>query len=194
MKKLNKVLVILFSVFLLIVSCKKSKEEISDLDTLRNKKKKKSYPVNKMDSVQAIQYITKQKIQELLDLSTLYSNGNRDTEIDSIIYAQMNGYFASPDSSNLKPILQQLDSLKVKSAKVGNLAVQKKIIANDTIDFAEFSVEFFNKENKSLGIFNKTAQYRLKMSPVKFKKEFKFYFENLDAKMPKDSTSVVVTK
>jgi hypothetical protein len=69
-----------------------------------------------MDSAQAISFITKQKIQELFDLSTLYTSGNRDTEIDSVIYAQMKSYFAESDSNQLKPILNQLDSFKVKTA------------------------------------------------------------------------------
>ena len=189
MKKLLNVFLSVMTVLMIAVSCKKHAEEISDLDKLRNNTNRKSYPVTKMDSAQAIQYITKQKIQELLDLSTLYSNGNRDTEIDSIIYAQMKGYFASPDSAKLKTVLHQLDSLKVKSAKVGNLNVEKKIIGRDTLDFAKFDVEYFDKENKSLGTFNKTVQYSLKMSPVKFKKEFKFYFDTFDPKLPKDSTS-----
>ncbi len=167
---------------------------MSDLDKLRNNNNKKSYPVTKMDSAQAIQFITKQKIQELLDLSTLYYNGNRDTEIDSIIYAQMNSYFADPDSTKLKPILHQLDSLKAKSARVGNLEVEKKIVGRDTLDFAKFDVEFFDKDNKSLGNFNKTVQYSLKLSPVKFKKEFKFYFERFGTPLPKDSISSGVTK
>jgi len=194
MKKSSKIIVMLFAIFTAIVSCKKSTEEMSDLDKLRNNNNQKTYPVTKMDSAQAIQYITKQKIQELLDLSTLYSNGNKDTEIDSIIYAQMNSYFFTPDSVKLQPILRQLDSLKVKSAKVGNLNVEKKILGTDTLDFAKFEVEYFDRNNKSLGVFNKSAQYKLKLSPVKFKKEFKFYFENFDAPLPKDSTSTGVTR
>lgn len=194
MKKSSKIIVMLFAIFMAIFSCKKSTEEMSDLDKLRNNNNQKTYPVNKMDSVQAIQYITKQKIQELLDLSTLYSNGNKDTEIDSIIYAQMNSYFFTPDSVKLQPILRQLDSLKVKSAKVGNLNVEKKNLGTDTLDFAKFEVEYFDRNNKSLGVFNKSAQYKLKLSPVKFKKEFKFYFENFDAPLLKDSTSTGVTR
>lgn len=169
---------------------------MSDIDKLRNNNNKTSYPVNKMDSAQAIQYITKQKIQELLDLSTLYSNGNRDTEIDSIIYAQMNGYFSAPDSLKLKPILRELDSLKVKTARVGNLEVSKEITPNDTLDFAKFDVEYFDRSGRSLGIFNKTAQYTLKVTPIQFKKEFKFYFLNFNEPYSpvKDSTSVGVTR
>ena len=193
MKK-NSLLLILFSFLLILASCKKETIEMSDLQKVRNNNNKKSYPVTKMDSAQAISFITKQKIQELLDLSTLYTSGNRDTEIDSVIYAQMKSYFIEKDSEKLAPILKQLDSFKVKTAKVGNIAVTKEIKGNDTLDFAKFSVEYFDRKDKSLGVFEKNAQYMLKLSPVKFKKEFKFYFVDFDVMPPKDSTSVGVTK
>lgn len=190
----NKVLLFLFSFLLIFGSCKKETSELSDLQKVRNNNNKKSYPVTKMDSAQAISFITKQKIQELLDLSTLYTDGNRDTEIDSVIYAQMKSYFAEKDSDRLKPLLKQLDSFKVKTAKVGNIAVTKEIIGEDTLDFAKFNVEYFDRNNRLIGNFQKNAQYTLKLTPVKFKKEFKFYFVDFDVKAPKDSTSVGVTK
>ena len=194
MIKKYKILFFLFATVLMVFSCKKETNEMSDLDKLRNNNNEISYPVTKMDSAQAISFITKQKIQELLDLSTLYTSGNRDTEIDSVIYAQMQSYFAKEDSTNLIPILKQLDSFKVKSAKVGNLVVNKDIVGKDTLDFAKFDVEYYDKNNRSIGIFKKNAQYMLKPAPVKFKKEFKFYFVNFDAPAANDSTSVGVTK
>ena len=186
-------LIFLIIILITFFSCKKSTEELSDLEKLRRNNNRTSYPVNKMDSAQAIQFITKQKIQELLDLSALYSNGNRDTEIDSVIYAQMKGYFSEPDSTKLKPLISQLDSLKVGSAKVGNLKVEKKIVGSDTIELAHFDVEYYDKANKLIGNFNKTAQYQLKKSS-NFQKEFKFYFQNFDVEVPKDSTSFGVIK
>ena len=190
---MRKHIIFLIIILITFFSCKKSTEELSDLEKLRRNNNRTSYPVNKMDSAQAIQFITKQKIQELLDLSALYSNGNRDTEIDSVIYAQMKGYFSEPDSTKLKPLISQLDSLKVGSAKVGNLKVEKKIVGSDTIELAHFDVEYYDKANKLIGNFNKTAQYQLKKSS-NFQKEFKFYFQNFDVEVPKDSTSVGVIK
>lgn len=190
--KTNGILII--SLLLLLFSCKKQQEEMSDLDKLRQNNNRKTYPITKMDSTKAIQFITKQKIQELLDLSILYANGNRDTEIDSIIYAQMNGYFSQPDSSKLKPSLHQIDSLKVRAAKVGNIYISKEISGKDTLDFAHFNVEYFDKNRQSIGKYNKSAQYTLKQFPEVFKKEFRFYFENFDLESPKDSTSIGVTR
>ncbi len=194
MKRNNKIICFLYVLFFAAVSCKKETPEMSDLQIVRNNNNKKTYPVTKMDSAQAISFITKQKIQELLDLSTLYTAGNRDTEIDSVIYEQMKSYFSEQDYDKLKPLLKQLDSFKVKTAKVGDISVTKEIKGNDTLDLAKFYVEYFDKQNRYIGKFEKNAQYTLKLSPVKFKKEFKFYFVDFDVTPPKDSTSVGVTR
>ena len=137
MKRIIKTLPLLLALVFIVFSCKKEATELSDLEKIRNNNNTVSYPVTKMDSAQAISFITKQKIQELLDLSTLYTSGNRDTEIDSVIYSQMKSYFVEDDSAKLQPILKQLDSFKVKTAKVGNIEVSKKIIGTDTFDFAK---------------------------------------------------------
>jgi len=195
MKTKNKYIAFFFTIIFLVFSCKEEKnEKISDLQTVRNNNNQKTYPVTKMDSAQAISSITKQKIQELFDLSTLYTSGNRDTEIDSVIYAQMRSYFSESDSSKLKPLLKQLDSFKVKTAKVGNIDVKKEIRGLDTLDLAKYEVEYFDQQDRSLGKFEKNAQYMLKLSPVKFKKEFQFYFVDFDVLTPKDSTAAGVTK
>ena len=195
MKSKNKLVLLLLSVLLTTFSCNKESTQKSDLEIVRNNNNQKSYSVTKMDSAQAIMSITKQKIQELLDLSTLYTSGNRDTEIDSVIYGQMmKSYFITQDSTKLSALLWQLDSLKVKTAKVGNISVSKEITNKDTMDHAKFSVEYFDFRNRSIGTFEKNAQYVLKLSPVQFQKEFKFYFVNFDSKPVKDSTSVGVTK
>lgn len=194
MKSPNKIVLLLIGLLFIAYSCNKESVHKSDLETVRNNNNIKSYPVTKMDSAQAISFITKQKIQELLDLSTLYTAGNRDTEIDSVIYAQMQSYFVDQDSNKLGPLLLQLDSLKVQTAKVGNISVTKEIRGNDTLDLAKFYVEYFDFRNKLIGSFEKNAHYVLKPSPVKFVKEFKFYFVDFDAPVKKDSTAVGVTK
>ncbi|MFP3832222.1 hypothetical protein [Chryseobacterium sp. SIMBA_028] len=193
MKRINNFLI--FSVLLtLFVACNNKKTEVSDLDKLRNSNNAKSYPAVQMDSMQAINSITKQKVQELLDLSTLYLSGNRNTEIDTVIYSQMESYFHKPDSLTFKRLFSELDSMKVKSVKVNNLNVYKEFYKKDTLDYARFNVEYFDGKNKSLGNFEKNAQYIL-LSTSKLKKEFKFYFLDFYSKpIKKDSTSLGVTK
>ncbi|WPO83114.1 hypothetical protein SD427_01890 [Chryseobacterium sp. JJR-5R] len=194
MKIINNFLI--FTLLLLAsVSCNNKKAEISDLDKLRNSTNTKTYPAVQMDSTKAINLITKQKVQELLDLSTLYLSGNRNTEIDTVIYSQMQSYFHKPDSLTFKKLFSELDSLKVKSVKVNNLEVYKDFYNEDTLDFAKFSVEYFDSRNKSLGSFEKNAQYILVSTP-NTNREFKFFFLNFYSNplLKKDSTSVGVTK
>ncbi|UHO37934.1 hypothetical protein H5J24_20405 [Chryseobacterium capnotolerans] len=192
MKRINNFL-ILTILLTLFTACTK-KTEASDLDKLRNSNNTKSYPAVQMDSMQAINSITKQKVQELLDLSTLYISGNRNTEVDSFIYSQMESYFHKPDSLTFKRMFKELDSMKVKAAKVNSLNVYKEFYKKDTLDYAKFNVEYFDDKNKSLGNFEKNAQYIL-LSTSKQKKEFKFYFLDFYSKpLKKDSTSVGVTK
>lgn len=186
---------LLFTLLLLaFVSCNNKKTEVSDLDKLRNSNNTASYPAVKMDSAQAINLITKQKVQELLDLSTLYLSGNRNTEIDTVIYSQMQSYFHKPDSLTFKKLFHELDSLKVKSVKVNTLEVYKDFYKKDTLDFAKFNVEYFDSKNKSLGSFEKNAQYILVSTP-NTNNEFKFFFLDFYSNpFKKDSTSVGVTK
>lgn len=194
MKTINKFWIFVMLMGLFTSCVKKEAQTVSDLDKLRNSNNRKTYPAVQMDSVQVINDITTQKVQQLLELSTLYLSGNRNTEIDTTIYSQMQGYFHEPDSLTFKPLFKELESLKVKSVKVNNLKVYKEVYNKDTLDLAKFNVEYFDNKNKSLGTFEKNAQYILQSYPVKFKKEFKFYFLNFYSKPKKDSTSTGVTK
>lgn len=194
MKILNKlwIFVIVMGIF---TSCKKEVTAVSDLDKLRNSSNQKTYPAVQKDSAKVINDITTQKVQQLLELTTLYLSGNRNTEIDTTIYSQMQGYFHKPDSLTFKPLFKELESLKVKSVKVNNLKVYKEIQNQDTLDLAKFNVEYFDSKNKSIGKFEKNAQYTLISKPQKFKKEFQFYFVNFyQQPLKKDSTSVGVTR
>lgn len=194
MKRINNFLLVTL-VLLLSVACNNKKTEVSDLDKLRNSTNTKTYPAIQMDSAQAINFITKQKVQELLDLSTLYLSGNKNTEIDTLIYSQMQSYFHKPDSLTFKNLFRELDSLKVKSAKVNNLEVYKDIQNTDTLDFTKFNVEYFDSKNRSLGSFEKNAQYILVSTP-NTNKEFRFFFLNFYSNplLKKDSTAVGVTR
>lgn len=181
------------SIFILgFVSCNKKYEgEENSLETIRNANNRVTYTKSSLDSLQAINVITSQKIQDLLDLSTLYTSGNKDTEIDSVIYTQMQAHFLSKDSNNLKPLLKEMDSLKVRFATISNLKTSKSIIEKDTLDFANFDVEYYDKKRTYITTVNRKAQYMLKASPVKFQKEFKFYFTNF---YKKESDSIKTTK
>ena len=180
-RKNNSNLAILFICILLLtaIGCNKKYEgDGTSIESIKYKNNQRTYSKTKLDSVQAINMITTQKVQDLLDLSTLYTSGNKDTEIDSVIYTQMQAHFLTKDSNNLKPLLKEMDSLKVRFAKVSNLKTSKSISKKDTLDFANFDVEYYDSKKTFITTVNRRAQYMLKASPVKFQKEFKFYFTN----------------
>lgn len=195
MKKQNKIYGWIFSLSIIIfgiISCNKKYEGGGDsLETIRNANNNSTYSKTKLDSLQAINVITSQKVQDLLDLSALYTSGNKDTEIDSVIYTQMQAHFLTKDSNNLKPLLKEMDSLKVRYAKVNNLTTSKAVQDQDTLDFATFDVEYYNNKKTYITTVNRKAQYMLKASPVKFQKEFKFYFTNF---YKKDSDTIKTIK
>ena len=193
MKQLNKnLLLTFFFMALALISCKKE-EALSDIDLLRNGNNEDVYPTTKLDSAQAIATITQQKLQELYDISALYSSGNKNTAIDTLNYNQIQGYFLKKDSNNVKNLLREMDSLKVRTVKVKNLEIASEIKGKDTMDYAVYTVEYKSKDQKTIGELNKKSQYKLLKSPVNFKKEFKFYFVEMDV-LPKDSISNGVTK
>ncbi|WDF47922.1 hypothetical protein PQ459_05430 [Chryseobacterium sp. KACC 21268] len=195
MKNQNKFYWWIFSLSIIItgfISCNKKYEgEDNSLETIRNANNRITYTKSSLDSLQAINLITSQKVQDLLDLSTLYTSGNKDTEIDSVIYTQMQAHFLTKDSNNLKPLLKEMDSLKVRFAKVSNLTTSKSVVESDTLDFANFDVKYYDKKRTYITTVNRKAQYMLKASPVKFQKEFKFYFNNF---YKKETDSIKTTK
>ncbi len=191
MKKRNKLSYWILSITIItatIISCNKKYEgDENSIEVIRNANNNGTYSKTKLDSLQAINLITTQKVQDLLDLSALYTSGNKDTEIDSVIYTQMQAHFLSRDSNNLKPLLKEMDSLRVRYAKVSKLATSKSVHEKDTLDFATFDVEYYDKSKTYITTVNRKAQYLLKASPVKFKKEFKFYFTSF---YPKNADSI----
>jgi len=190
MKTINKTLFFSILIVLAVISCvKKEDTPVSDLDKLRNTNNQ----TVQMDSTQAINAITLQKVQDVLDLSTLYLSGEKNTEIDTAIYSKIEKYFQKPDSLTFKVLFKELESLQVKKVKVNNINIYQEIQNKDTLDLAKFNVEYFDNKNKSIGKFEKNAQYTLVSKSLK--KEFKFYFVNFyQETVKKDSTSVGVTK
>lgn len=186
--RINKNLIFwFFTIAIGFLSCKKE-ETISDIEKLR-----KATNSSIVDSAQAIASITQQKLQELYDISALYTSGNKNTALDSLNYKQIQGYFLTNDSTNVNTLLQELDSLNVRYVKVKNVEISSKIEGEDTLDFANYTVEYKNNSQKTIAEFNKKSEYKLIKKPVKFKNEFKFYFVKIDVS-EKDSISSGVTK
>lgn len=192
MKTINNILFLTILLGIIMIACKKEEtNSISDLEKLRNTE---NISVQ-MDSAQAINAITLQKVQDVLDLSTLYLSGNKNTEIDTAIYSKIEKYFQKSDSVTFQGLFKELESLKVKKVKVSNINVFKSIKDNDTLDYAKFNVEYIGDKNKPIGNFERSAQYTLVSKAKEKNKEFKFYFIKFYSDAPeKDSTSVGVTR
>lgn len=190
---MNNYLVSIF-VLLLLLSCHKTETDSLSLDDVRNNTNSSSYPSNKMDSVQAINSITKQKVREVIELSILYQNSNKNTEIDEAVYRQALGYFFKPDSLTLRYLLKDIDTLRVKNANIQDFMVEKRVFKKDTLNFAKFSVEYFDSENQSIGTFEREAQYILLPAEIHFKKEFKFFFLNFYHPILKEKTEEGIIK
>ena len=193
MKTINNFLFFTILLGVIMIACTKKEEtnSVSDLEKLRN-----TNNINVlMDSTQAINSITLQKVQDVLDLSTLYLSGNKKTEIDTAIYSKIEKYFQKSDSTTFQGLFKELESLKVKKVKVSNINVFKKITDKDTLDFAKFNVEYSGDKNKSIGNFERSAQYILVSKTTEKNKEFKFYFIKFYSDLlKKDSISVGVTR
>lgn len=192
MKTINNILFLTILLGIIMIACKKEEtNSISDLEKLRNTE---NISVQ-MDSAQAINAITMQKVQDVLDLSTLYLSGNKNTEIDTAIYSKIEKYFQKSDSVTFQGLFKELESLKVKKVKVSNINVFKSIKDNDTMDYAKFNVEYIGDKNKPIGNFERSAQYTLVSKAKGKNKEFKFFFIKFysDAS-EKDNTSVGVTR
>lgn len=186
MKKINNIFWGI-TLILLFFSCKKQETNDLSLEQVKYNTNRTTYSSSKTDSVEVINKITKQKVREVLELSTLYNSGNKDTEIDTTLYNQILSYFYKPDSITLKNLFSELDSLKVNNVKINSFAVKEKYFKKDTLNFAKFNIEYFDKKNNSLGTFDREAQYILIPAEIKFKKEFKFYFLNFYNKPLNDS-------
>ncbi|EKB60700.1 hypothetical protein [Bergeyella zoohelcum] len=186
--------ILFFIVFIMMISCSQKNKEVLSLDDVRNNTNSSSYPSTKMDSVQAINSITKQKVREVLELSILYQNSNKNSEIDEAVHRQALGYFYKPDSLTLSYLLEDLDTLQVKNANIQDFTVEKRVFKKDTLNFATFSVEYFNKNNQSIGVYEREAQYILLPAEIQFKKEFKFFFLNFYHPILKEKTEEGIIK
>lgn len=192
MKIVSSIITILLT--LAVISCKKETPPKSDLQMLRESGNEGTYTAKHLDSAQVIKTITNQKLQEVLDLSVLYTNGRKKSKIDSLIYEQISSYFYQPDSLTLTTVFNKIDSLGIKQVKVKDLDLYKLPVAeSDSLDTAEFYLEYTDKEDKVSVTGPYSAQYILQSVPMKFQKEFRFYFINFFSKLQKNKTDSGVT-
>ena len=84
--------------------------------------------------------------------------------------------------------MSEVDTLlaNLKRNKIHFISVAKfNIIPNDsitpdTIKSAEYALNLFNKDKKLVKTVDRKSVFVLKQEPIKFKREFKFYFKTLN--------------
>jgi len=160
-------------------ACSEKYEGNNSIENVKYNSNKTTYAPMEIDSVNARNYIIKLKLQEVYDLATNYAAGNKDTEIDQTLYNQLKEYFEKPDSTIIEPLIKEMDSLSARYVKIVKVSSDKEIIDQDTLDFADYSMLYYNKDKRYIGSLPKKVQYVLKETPVpqkKFNSEFKFYF------------------
>ena len=107
------------------------------------------------------------------------------------IFNRVKEYFDLEKINNIHIFISSEKLKEVKTIRVKNLDIKQQINSKDTLDIAYFTLEYLDKNKNNIGFFDKKATYVLKKSPIKFVKEFKFYFINFDLK---ENTSEEVTK
>lgn len=189
MKTINKNFLLIL--FISLIACSKKENNIAYNKEYNNYD---TYPQLQKDSAKAIESITKLKLQQVLDLSVLYSKNNRDKEINSALYNQILGYFYEPDSTTISPLINELDSLKVNKATIAEFKNKAKVSNQDTLNLVNFKLNYYDRNGVKISEVEHEMQYILVSAPIQFKKEFKFYFLNYFPKPLNDSTLIGVTK
>lgn len=153
-------------------------------------------PASKMDSLASVNFIAKQKLTEVYELSSLYSSNAGDTILKGILFPQLQSYFLEKDSANIPRILNEMDSLKVHFVEINGLDYPEPDSLNmDSVKVVNYSIKYYSSDKKLIDSLRKSAAFILKKEPKKFKHEFIFYFTDLNsAQSVKDTISSPVTQ
>lgn len=152
--------------------------------------------VSKMDSLTSIDFITKQKLTEIYELSSLYSSNPEDSILKGILFPQLQSYFLEEDSMNIPKILNEMDSLNVHFVEISGLDYPKSdSLKRDSLKVVNYEIKYYSADRKLIDSLRKSAAFILKKEPKKFKHEFIFYFTDLNSNQPeKDTISSPVTQ
>ena len=195
MKLMNKfsVPLILSTLFLMLIfACKKESTYAGDynLEEIKTYKNDASTLNTRMDSAQAIDFISKQKLREFYELSTLAIN-SKDSVVSHMLWEQLKTYFPKNGSIEISSILDEMKAKNVKFASIEGLNIEPNdSLKLDTIKRIHYTVNYFAENKKLIESKQRISVAVLKQEPIKFKREFKFYFKTLDDKLVNDSIVV----
>lgn len=190
MRRIIKLMNLCFCAILsiwIIYSCKKDTTYEGDYnpEVIKGYKNEASTVTTKMDSIEAINFISKQKLREFYELSALASNNN-DSVVQEILITQLRSYFSKEDVSEVDTLLSKLKNRNIHFVSVAKFnIIPNDSLTPDTIKKADYTLNLFNKDKKLVKTIDRTSVFVLKQEPIQFKREFKFYFQTLN--LMKDS-------
>lgn len=185
MKKIIKLMNLCLVVFLsiwIVYSCKNETTYNGDYnpDVIKEYRNESSMLNTKMDSVEAVNAISKQKLREFYELSALASSNN-DSVVQDILVTQLRSYFSKEETPEVDSLLVYLRKKNVQIISIAKFNIlQNDSLTADTIKRADYTLNLFNKDKKLIESVNRTSVFVLKQEPIKFKREFKFYFKTLN--------------
>lgn len=185
-KLMNLCLCMILSIWI-IYSCKQDTTYDGDYnpEVIKGYKNEASTVNTKMDSIEAINFISKQKLREFYELSALASNNN-DSVVQEILITQLRSYFSKEEMSEVDTLLSKLKNRNIHFVSVAKFnIIPNDSLTPDTIKKADYTLNLFNKDKKLVKTIDRTSIFVLKQEPIQFKREFKFYFQTLN--MMKDS-------
>lgn len=187
---------ILICLIFVAVACKKEQFFGGEHDPEVIKNYKNESASVSMDSIASINFITKQKLLEVYELSLLYSSKQNDSILKDVLHSQLASYFLKTDTISIPLVLKEMDSLQAKFIELRHFKdVESDSLTADSIRKIDYWVRYYSADKKLIDSLQKTAEFILKKEPKKFKNEFTFYFTNLNlTKNQKDTTSSPVTQ
>lgn len=180
-KMINLCLCMILSIWI-INSCTKDTTYEGDYnpDVIKGYKNEASTLNTKMDSIEAVNFISKQKLREFYELSALASN-NSDSIVQDLLITQLRTYFSSDNLDEVDSLFVHLKRKDIHFVSIAKFdIIPNDSITPDTIKRADYTLNLFNKDKKLVEAINKTSVFVLKQEPIKFKREFKFYFKTLN--------------
>lgn len=180
-KLMNLCLCAILSIWI-IYSCKKDTtyEGEYNPEVIKGYKNESSSVNTKMDSIEAVNFISKRKLREFFELSVLASNNN-DSVVQKALIEQLRSYFSLDNMSEVDTLLANLKRSNIHFISVAKFdIIPNDSVTPDTIKSAEYILNLFNKDKKLVKTVNRHSIFVLKQEPIKFKREFKFYFKTLN--------------
>lgn len=195
--KVKSYIFVLIGLIFILGSCKNDKvfQGEHDPDVIKTYRNQPT-GMSKMDSIESVNFITKQKLTEIYELTSLYAVNQSDSLMREILYPQIKSYFTDNDSINIENLLSEMDSLKVNFIEISELQIpEKDSMSLDSIRIINYKVNYYSSDKKLIDSFDKSAQYILKKEPKKFKHEFIFYFTDFSPVQEiNDTISLEVTQ